>query len=137
MRWAAALLVVAVAATVAILVWAISGSRDTVPDDLRSCVLDGGATVVRSNDTLRDFARDLEAGRVESSAPVAVRDRRAVLLDAPDLRILVLAAEGSAPLDSGVARRVAATPEVYSVVAVERGDLRVVERCARRVDADG
>jgi hypothetical protein len=122
------------AVVVAVLAVAVATNRDTFPDDLAACVRRSGGQLVRSNDTLGALRADLSAGAVRERR-LGLGDRDAVVLEGTGYRILAVAARDGAPPERGAALAVFRRPSAFSVVAVERGGVRVVEDCARTAAA--
>lgn len=129
MRWALAAVVVAVAAVVVALVLAVGSTRDTVPDDLRACVRDGQAGVVRGEDDLGAQARsDIGARAVREVGRTPLGDDTAVLLEGTGYRLLVLAGRKSPSLGGDLPLRVFERAPEYALVAKETDPVRGVLR---------
>ncbi len=120
MKWAAAATVVAVVSVVVALVVAIGGTRDVVPEQLRTCVTDGQAGVMTSaGDLGAQPRRDIGAGAVREVSRTRVGEDTAVLLRGSNYRLLVLAGRKSPPLDGDLPLRVFERTREFALVAKE------------------
>lgn len=129
MKWALALVLVAVAAVIVALVLAVGSTRDPEPDALRGCATDGGAGVMRSAADLGAQARsDVGARALREVSRTRVGDDTAVLLSGTGYRLLVLAGRKSPPLDGDLARRVYERTPAFALVAKEVDPVRGVLR---------
>jgi len=134
MKLAAALLVLAVAGTVAAFVVVYSGNRDTAPDALRSCLQDLGLPRIIGNDALGPAAPDLRAGRLVAREQVALKGGGQATLLVPADRAYTLVAVTRHPSPPAVVRhRVAAHPESLVELAEARTAplQRAVRACVR------
>ena len=120
MRWALALVAVAVAGVVAAIVLAVGATRDPVPDRLRRCVEAGQAQVVRSDGDLGAQVRsDIGAGALRELSRTALGSDTVVLLRGTRYRLLVLAGRKSPPLTAGLPLRVFRQADAFALVAKE------------------
>lgn len=129
MKWALALLAVALVSVVVAFVLAVDSTRDPVPGRLRSCATDGGAGVVRGEvDLGAQLRSDIGAGALREQARAQVGEDTAVLLAGTRYRVLVVAGRGSPPLGGDLARRVFERAPQFALVAKEADPLRGVLR---------
>lgn len=129
MKWALAAALAVLAAVVLAFVLAIGSTRDTVPDDLRDCVSDGQAGVMRSEGDLGAQARsDIGAGELRERSRTRLGDDTAVLFDGTGYRLLVLAGRGSPPLGDQLPLRVYERTAQWALVAKEVDPIRGVLR---------
>lgn len=137
MRWALALVVVALAGVVVALVAAVGSTRDPVPDRLRRCVVDGQAAVVLSDGDLGSQVRsDIAAGAVRETGRRRLGDDIVVLLQGTNYRLLVLAGRKSPPLSGDLPLRVFARASAYALVAKESDPSKgVLTDCVALVQA--
>jgi hypothetical protein len=128
-KWAVALVVVAVLSVVVALTLAVSASRDTVPERLRDCVVEGQAGIMRSDADLGAQARsDAGAGALREAGRTRLGEDTAVLLEGTGYRVLVLGAKGSPSLEGDLARRVLEQTPTYALVAKETDPISGVLR---------
>ncbi len=138
MRWALAAVLLAVASVVVVLVVAIGSTRDAVPGQLRDCVLDGEAGLVRGEVDLGAQPRsDIGAGTLRAGRPVRLGEDTAVVLEGTGYRLLVLAGRKSPPLDGDLGRRVYDRASEFALVAKEVDPVDGVLRGCVRAAAAG
>lgn len=137
MKWAIAAVVVAVVSVVVALVVAVGSTRDAVPGELRGCVLDGQAGIVRSEGDFGALARsDIGAGALREVRRTRLGEDTAVLLQGTRYRLLVLAGRKSPPLDGDLPRRLFERTNEYALVARELDPSRgVLADCVALVAA--
>lgn len=120
MKSALALALAAVISAGIAFVLAVSSTRDTVPDLIRECVVDGRAGVMRSEADLGAQPRsDIGVGAVREIARTRVGEDTAVLLRGTNYRLLVLAGRKSPPLDGNLPLRVYERTPEFALVAKE------------------
>lgn len=129
MRWALAAVLVAIASVVVAFVLAVGSTRDPVPDQLRDCVQDGQAGIMRSEADLGAQPRsDIGAGAVRELERTRVGADTAVLLEGTGYRLLVLAGRKSPPLGGDLPLRVYERTPAFALVAKEVDPIRGVLR---------
>lgn len=129
MKWALAAVLLSVAGVVVALALAVGGTRDAVPEQMRDCVQDGQAGIVRSEADLGAQPRsDIGAGTVREEGRTRVGDDVAVLLRGTNYRLLVLGGRKSPPLDGDLALRVYERAPEFALVAKEVDPVRGVLR---------
>jgi len=120
MRWALVAVLAAVVSVVVALAFAIGGTRDVVPERMRSCVVDGQAGVMTSEADLgAQPRRDIGAGAVRERSRTRIGESTAVLLEGTNYRILVLSGRKSPPLDGDLPLRVFERTREFALVAKE------------------
>jgi hypothetical protein len=123
---AALLLLVAVGAAGAAIVWALTRSHDGVPDRLRACAEKQGAVSVKTSEALTAARPDVLAGREPPRRSWRVGQDRATLVQGADYAVLVVRSPTNPALPAGVLRAVYRDPSVYALVLVERAPLHGV-----------
>lgn len=127
MKWALALVLVAVVGVVVALVVAVGSTRDQVPGTLRRCVIAGQAAVVLSEGDLGSQVRsDIAAGAVRETRRAALGDDTVVLLRGTNYGLLVLAGRKSPPLDGDLPLRIFTRASGFALVAKETDPSRGV-----------
>ena len=137
MRWAFALVALALVGTVVAVVLAVRGTRDPVPARLRACVMAGEAQVVQSDGDLGTQVRsDIGARALRATGRTRLGEDTAVLLRGTGYRLLVLAGRKSPPLGGDLGLRIFTRASAYGLVAKETDPSRgVLEDCVAAAQA--
>jgi hypothetical protein len=124
----------AVAGAIVALVVAINGTQDNVPQELKDCLRNGGARVVRGPEGLAVAHADIASGRLRNGARTKVGDDVAVLLHRTGYSVLVLRSPQNPPLSRDVGADALLRTPAYAVVAVESAPVHdVLAGCVERV----
>jgi hypothetical protein len=130
-KLAGVLFAIASAATVLVIVLAISSSKDDLPGDLRACVQRGDATVVKGPVNLGSARREIDAGTLRRDRTVRNGDDTVIVFSGTRFRLLVLANETSPPLGGDLPRRIYERADEYPVVAIEVDPIKgILAGCA-------
>ena len=132
MKGLLALVVLGAVGAVAAIALAVGSTRDTVPNDVKDCVREGGGVIVRGQEGLQPVRGDLLARALRPAGPPrAVGRNRAVLLEGSRARVLVVASPRGASLDvPDLPTTLYSDPSRFSVVALERDPVRgLLTRC--------
>jgi hypothetical protein len=121
---------VAAAAAIVAIVFAVNRSHDGVPGRVRACAEKRGAVAVKTSEALGSARPDVLAGNQLPQRAWRVGQDRAVLVQGTDYAVLVVRAPTNPPLPAQVLRTVYRDPSVYALVVVERAPLHgVLARC--------
>lgn len=134
MRWALALVAVALVAVVVAFVVAVGATRDPVPDTLRACVTAGGAGIMRGEADLGVQPRsDIQARRVRERSRTRVGQDTAVLLEGTNYRLLVLIGRKSPDAAGDLPLQVFRRTSEFALVAKEIDPLKgLLAECVGR-----
>lgn len=129
MRWALAAALLGLASMVVAFALAVGSTRDPVPEQMRDCVVDGGAGIMRGPADLGAQPRsDIGARAVRERSRTRVGEDLAVLLEGSNYRLLVLAGRKSPSLDGDLPLRVYERTPEFALVAKETDPVRGVLR---------
>lgn len=118
MKWGIGGVALMAVASVVALIVAISGTRDPVPGQLRTCAQDARLAIVLGQGDLDGQPRsDIRADAVREVQRTKVGDDTAVILQGTAFRLLVVGTDDSPSLDGDLARRVYENPSAYALVA--------------------
>jgi hypothetical protein len=133
MKWQLALLGAGIAGVVAILVVAIAGNRNPVVGDLRDCLREGRAQVIRTQDALGIARADIGAGTLEVTRRFEAGDDTGVVLrprGTDRYALVILRNPENPPFADDIARQLFDDPSLFSVVGIEVTPVRgVVAGC--------
>lgn len=119
MKAAGALIAVASLATVIAFFVAVSGSKDDLPGDLRSCVKRGDAVVVHGQANLGPARREIAARTLTKVRTARRGDDTVIVLAGERFRLLVLANDSSPTLAGDLPKRLYEHADEFPLVAIE------------------
>ncbi|HEU4657812.1 MAG TPA: hypothetical protein VFR97_09815 [Capillimicrobium sp.] len=131
MKWAVALLVAALLATVTTVVVVVLRERDPVPEDLRDCTKDAGGRRVDGADSLGPMRVDLLHGTLREAETVKLRNGyRVTFLRPADDSYVTIVEQGPDQFRLRPLATVRDQPSLFPLVAYAQGDdARELEAC--------
>ena len=138
MKWAIALLVVAVIASFGTAIYIVLGNRDPVPNEISACVKKAGLAQARSQDALSAVRADIVAGGLKVAQRWDWGKTRGVLFVGPAKSYAMLALWNSdsaslAGADAG--QKVFDAPGTLPLVSVEVPDGGLLLSCAQQASS--
>ncbi|WP_354700782.1 hypothetical protein DSM112329_01071 [Paraconexibacter sp. AEG42_29] len=119
MKLAGALIAFASLATVIAFIAALSGSKDDLPGDLRSCVKRGDAVIVHGQANLGAARQEIRAKSLTKLRTARRGDDTIILMAGQRFRLMVLANDTSPTLAGDLPKRLYEHADEFPLVAIE------------------
>ncbi len=135
MKWAFAVLAVAIVASFATATYIVLGNRDPVPNEISACVKRAGLAQARSQDALSAVRADIAAGGLKIAQRWDWGKTRGVLFEGPAKSYAMLAlwnSDSSSLARADAGEKVFNAPGTLPLVSVEVPDNGLLLRCAQQ-----